>query len=322
MQNNITKKIIAFLILVSLMVCICGCSSEEVTVPGENQIPVYYINNEETKTEAYYVDAIVDSPDAVVQKLLALLAEKDPNARYKAPLAMGFKVIDYTLDEDVLILNMDRDYKKLEFTTEVLVRAAIVKTLCASGAVNAVCFTVAGDPLMDHSGFEVGEMNSGTFISNDGNEINTYEEADIRLYFTSFDGNYLIGVYRNKFYSTSMPLERFIVDELISGPSGHVEGIYPSINPQTSVLNVNTKDGVCYVNLSSDFLIPYGNVPTSVSVLSIVDSLCELPAVDRVQIMVDGVVPETLESSYERNENIVITQEEALSIMGLSDDSK
>ncbi len=319
MRNDILKKIISILTLMSLLACMCGCSSAEDNVPGEDRIPVYYINNEETKTEAYYVDAIVDSPDAVVQKMLALLSEKDPNARYKAPLAMGFKVLDYTLDDGVLVLNMDYDYRKLEFTTEVLVRAAIVKTLCASGAVNEVYFTLMGEPLLDHSGFEVGEMNSGTFISNDGNEINTYEEADIRLFFTSWDGNYLIGVYRNKFYSTSMPLERFVVDELISGPSGQVEGIYPSINPQTSVLNVNTKDGVCYVNLSSDFLIPYGNVPTSVSVLAIVDSLCALPAVDRVQIMVDGVVPETLESSYEYNDDVVITIEEALEMMGSPD---
>ena len=315
MRNDILKKIISILTLMSLLTCMCGCSAAEDNIPVEDRIPVYYINNEETKTEAYYVDAIVDSPDAVVQKMLALLSEKDPNARYKAPLAMGFKVLDYTLDDGVLVLNMDYDYRKLEFTTEVLVRAAIVKTLCASGAVNGVYFTVMDEPLLDHSGFEVGEMNSGTFISNDGNEINTYEEADIRLFFTSWDGNYLIGVYRNKFYSTSMPLERFVVDELITGPSGQVEGIYPSINPQTSVLNVNTKDGVCYVNLSSDFLIPYGNVPTSVSVLAIVDSLCARPAVDRVQIMVDGVVPETLESSYEYNDDVVITIEEALEMM-------
>ncbi len=294
----------------------CGCSSGAENVPGDDQIPVYYINNAETKTECYYIDAINDSPEAVIQKLLVLLGEKDPGARYKSPLAMGFKIVDYSLENDVLTINMDYDYKKLEFTTEVLVRAAIVRTLCGSGAVSGVYFTVMGEPLTDHSGFVIGEMNSGTFISNDGNEINTYEEADIRLYFASADGNNLISVYRNKFYSTSMPKERFIVDELIAGPSGIVEGLYPSVNPQTSVLNINTKDGVCYVNLSSDFLIPYGNVPTSVSVLAIVDSLCDLPAVDRVQIMVDGVVPETLESSYEKDERLVITLGQALAMTG------
>ncbi len=297
--------------LLALITLMYGCGSDAAVNPSEDKIPVYYINYAETRTEVTYIDAIKDSPEAVIQRLLIVLAENDPGARYKAPLSMGFKIRDYSLEDGILTLNMDSDYKKLEFTTEVLVRAAIVRTLCGSGAVDGVFFTVEGKPLTDHSGFEVGQMNSSTFISNDGNEINTYEEADIRLFFASADGGNLISVYRNKFYSTSMPLERFIVDELIAGPSGQVEGIFPSINPQTSVQNINTKDGVCYVNLSSDFLIPYGNVPTSVSVIAIVDSLCDLPSVDRVQIMVDGVVPETLESSYEYDDRLVITLEEA-----------
>ena len=297
--------------LLALITLMCGCGSDAAVNPSEDKIPVYYINYAETRTEVTYIDAIKDSPEAVIQRLLIVLAENEPGARYKAPLSMGFKIRDYSFENGILTLNMDSDYKKLEFTTEVLVRAAIVRTLCGSGAVDGVFFTVEGEPLTDHSGFEVGQMNSSTFISNDGNEINTYEEADIRLFFASADGGNLISVYRNKFYSTSMPLERFIVDELIAGPSGQVEGIFPSINPQTSVQNINTKDGVCYVNLSSDFLIPYGNVPTSVSVIAIVDSLCDLPSVDRVQIMVDGVVPETLESSYEYDDRLVITLEEA-----------
>lgn len=297
--------------LLALINLMCGCGSDAAVNPSEDKIPVYYINYAETRTEVTYIDAIKDSPEAVIQRLLIVLAENEPGARYKAPLSMGFKIRDYSFENGILTLNMDSDYKKLEFTTEVLVRAAIVRTLCGSGAVDGVFFTVEGEPLTDHSGFEVGQMNSSTFISNDGNEINTYEEADIRLFFASANGGNLISVYRNKFYSTSMPLERFIVDELIAGPSGQVEGIFPSINPQTSVQNINTKDGVCYVNLSSDFLIPYGNVPTSVSVIAIVDSLCDLPSVDRVQIMVDGVVPETLESSYEYDDRLVITLEEA-----------
>ena len=54
-------------------------------------------------------------------------------------------------------------------------------------------------------------------------------------------------------------------------------------------------------------------MPTSVSVYAITNSLCDLTNVDKVQILVDGVVPDVLESSYGLNEDIVITLEEALS---------
>ncbi|MBR7089751.1 MAG: GerMN domain-containing protein [Lachnospiraceae bacterium] len=314
MRNDLKKKLTAFLTAV-MMIVMAGCSAQAQQDEGANGITVYYINNDETKTESYPYTLKSSDARGVVEELLEKLSEKSANAQYKAPLAMGFELRDYTFDDGKVVLNMSADYKKLVFTTEVLVRAAIVKTLCGSGYVKEVYFTVEGEPLMDHSGFEVGRMDAGTFISNDGNEINTYEEADVMLYFASVDGNTLIGVYRNKFYSTSMPLERFVVDELIIGPSGQVEGLYRSVNPQTSVLSVNSKDGVCYVNLSADFLIPYENVPTSISVYSIVNSLCELPNIDKVQILVDGVVPEILESSYEKNTEMVITLEEAQALV-------
>ena len=44
-------------------------------------------------------------------------------------------------------------------------------------------------------------------------------------------------------------------------------------------------------------------------VYAITDSLCDLPNIDRVQILVDGVVPDILESSYELKTDIVITIE-------------
>ena len=299
---------------VFFLLALSGCASGGTDQDTEGLTPVYYINNEETRTEAYYVSKEAGDADEEINALLTALAQKDPKARYKAPLAMGFEIQKINLYEGVLTLDMSLEYKRLVFTTEVLVRAAIVKTLCNSEYVDSVYFTVDGKPLKDHSGFEVGAMDAGTFISNDGNEINTYEEADVMLYFASADGNSLISVYRNKFYSTSMPLERFVVDELITGPSAGVEGLYPSVNPSVSVLSISTKDGVCYVNLSTDFLIPYGNVPTNVSVYAITDSLCNLPNVDKVQILVDGVVPEILESSYEAKTDMVITLDEALQV--------
>lgn len=60
---------------------------------------------------------------------------------------------------------------------------------------------------------------------NDGNEINTYELVKVKLYFAT-DGDKLIAAYREKHYSTNTPLERFVVEELIAGPSGQIEGLY------------------------------------------------------------------------------------------------
>ena len=101
-----------------------------------------------------------------------------------------------------------------------------------------------------------------------------------------------------------------MVEELIAGPSGQIEGLYPSINPNTKIVNVMTKDGVCYVNLDENFLNVVNNVSTDVSVYSIVNSLAELSNINKVQILINGEVPSALSSAaYERNLDIVTTLE-------------
>ena len=124
-------------------------------------------------------------------------------------------------------------------------------------------------------------------------------------------GDKLIASYREKHYSTNTPLERFVVEELIAGPSGQIEGLYPVINPETKIVNILTKDGICYVNLDSNFLTVINNVSTEVAVYSIVNSLVELDNINKVQILVNGEVPPTFSNStFERNLDYVTTLEQ------------
>lgn len=153
-------------------------------------------------------------------------------------------------------------------------------------------------------------MSADQFIDNDGNEINTYELAKIKLYFADESGTSLIAANREKHYSTNTPMERFVVEELIAGPTGQVEGLYPSINPSTKIVNVMTKDGICYVNLDESFLTVVNNVSTDLSIYAIVNSLVELSNINRVQILINGEVPASFSAaSYERNLDIVTVLE-------------
>ena len=51
---------------------------------------------------------------------------------------------------------------------------------------------------------------------------------------------------------------------------------------------VMTKYGVCYVNLSKAFLQKQGNLRDEVVLYSFVNSLTELPNVNKVQFMIDS----------------------------------
>lgn len=295
------------LFLCLLALAACGQQEDE----NLERYPVYYVSNSETKVEMHeHVMQSVSEEDQL-EELIGCLSTGPDKLEYKAPLAMGFQVLGITLEDGKVLLDVDAAYKNLPATTEVLVRAAIVRTLTQLPDINYVGITVEGTQLSDNVGELVGWMSADQFIDNDGNEINTFELVRVKLYFANEDGDKLIAAYREKHYSTNTPLERFIVEELIAGPSGQVEGIYPTINQETKIVNVITKDGICYVNLDSSFLTVVNNVSTDVAVYSIVNSLVELSNINKVQILINGEVPSTFSTSvFERNLDYVTTLEQ------------
>jgi germination protein M len=303
------KNCIAFLPVLLITLFFTGCSPRN-EIP-ENAVTVYYLTNDMTGLELRYREVAHQDAEARLASLLTYLSETPERLEYKAPLNMGFTLKSHAMDNGFLTLDFTVEYKSLQPAEEVLVRAAIVRTLLQENSVRKVLFKVEGEPLTDALGSEVGWMDSATFISNDGNEINTYEEVKVRLYFTNETGSGLIGADREKFYLTSIPLERFVVEEVIKGPSGQVPGLYPTVNAATGILSVSTRDGICYVNLDNNFLTTPENVSTEIAIYSIVNSLTELSGVDKVQILVDGKILENFPStSYEKREDLVTTLEQ------------
>ena len=55
-----------------------------------------------------------------------------------------------------------------------------------------------------------------------------------------------------------------------------------------NLLSVTTKDGICYVNFDSTFLISAYDVLPEITIYSIVDSLVEGAGVRQVQITING----------------------------------
>lgn len=302
------KKILRILPFVAVVLFLAACSGKE--EEGENVYQVYYVSNSETKVEMHSHVMEAEDPEEQLKELINCLSTEPEKLEYKAPFAMGFQVLGTTLEGTNLQIDVNAAYKELPPVTEVLVRAAVVRTLTQLPEVSLVMITVEGSQLLDRKENTVGWMNAEQFIDNDGNEINTYEEARVRLYFADESGTKLIAADREKHYSTNTPLERFVVEELIAGPSGRIEGLFPSVNSGTKIVSVMTKDGICYVNLDETFLAVVNNVSTDVSVYAIVNSLVELSSVNKVQILINGEVPSSFgTSALERNLDIVTTLE-------------
>ena len=204
-----------------------------------------------------------------------------------------------------LLLDFESSYAKLSADTEVLTRAAIVKTFTQIKGINYVSFQVDGKDLEDALGKLVGAMYADSFIYNEGAQINSFEEIKLNLFFANEEGDALVKTEKTIMYNTNVAMERVILEQLIAGSKG-TKG-YATINPDTKVISVVVKDSVCYVNLSNTFLTQVYSVTPEVVIYSIVNSLCEVSQIQKVQISIDGDTSVIyrdkmqLNATYERN---------------------
>lgn len=310
------KKGICIIFISVLLAGLTGCRGTD-DVDESRIFQVNYINNEETKviTQEYIMQADLTDAGAQIDELLLALAATPDKLEYKPPLTQGIEVLAYELKDGNLILDMSDKYTGLSVPLEVLTRATLVRTLTQIEGVNYVGMTVQGQPLMDSLGSPLGMMNAETFVDNEGSQINSMEQARIKLYFTDETGTKLVAVNRTLVYNTNISMEKLVMDQLIAGPTEMAKGVYPTLNPDTKALGVTINDGTCYVNLSEAFLTQLSNVTAEVVIYSIANSMAELSNVNKVQISVNGetdiLYRETisLNTAFERDLDLVVNPE-------------
>lgn len=278
------KKVFSLLFFLLLLFA-TGCGSKETSVEGKECYSIYYLNREETKISefAYYTDT--KQPIKVLGELLQVLAQNPQNVGYHQTIS-NFLITAYSINDNVVQISVDENYKDLSPTTEILTRAAIVRTLTQIDGISYVSMKMGEGELTDHTGAVIKAMKADQFVDNAGNEINTYENVELTLYFAAENGKHLRKAVRSVEYNSNIPLEKVVIENLIGGPIG--EGVYPTINPHTKIISVTVKDKICYVNLSEEFLNQQYFILPELTIYSLVNSLIELNGVNKVQIAIDG----------------------------------
>lgn len=270
-----------------IMLFLAGaCAQKQDEQPGY-AYKVYYINSDETAIFSSEYRTQEEDQEALLKELLEQLGTVPEKLEYKAPVSGAVKLRSYTINKDQLVLDFEESYRSQSATTEVLTRAAIVRTLTQIRGIQYISFQINSEPLTDALGSLVGVMNADLFIDNEGNEINTYERVKLTLYLANEEGNKLTTVTRSVVYNSNIPMERLILEQLIAGPL-EGEKAYPTMNQNTKIVSVNVKDGTCYVNLDNTFLTQTYPVSSEVTIYSITNSLAELPGINKVQISING----------------------------------
>lgn len=221
-------------------------------------------------------------------------------------------------EEGSLSIYFNSSYGNYTGVPEILRRAAIVKTLCQVPGVEDVQFYVAGQPLTTSNMEAVGIMTASQFIDNTGGETSYKQNATLNMYFSDYKGTALVEVPVEITYDATIPLEQLAIEQLMKGPYS-IEGInkksvLPTIPAGTRLNNVTIKENTCYVDFSSDFLNKRKSVTSDVAIYSVVNTLVELPAINKVQFSIDG--GQVLEYSdsvgfgepFERNLDLVVSR--------------
>ncbi|WP_051273296.1 GerMN domain-containing protein [Desulfotruncus alcoholivorax] len=113
----------------------------------------------------------------------------------------------------------------------------------------------------------------------------TADTTEVILYFTDGNGK-LVPERRN---IRKVPgIARETINELCRGPQ--INGLMPTIPPNTRLLDINIKDGLCTINLSGELITSHsgGSTAENMTVYSLVNTLSQFQSIEAVQIMVDG----------------------------------
>ncbi len=271
-----------YLAVLAITLLITGCGGPKTDKSG---IRIYYLNRTDHALSEQKYKPKADDREPIIEELIARLCIQPKETALRAPVT-DFRLISSETRGSVVTLNFSEEYYDMDAVEEVLTRTAIVNTMCSFSEIEGVFFTVDGETFHDADGAEPGIMRPDQFIYNSYTEMRNYERVRLHLYFADETGDRLVDAYRTVVYNSNMPLERIVLEQVIRGPNGNFA--FPTVNPDTKVINVTVRDRICYANLSKEFLSVSGDVSAQTALYSIVNSLCELPAIDAVQFSVDG----------------------------------
>ncbi len=308
------SRLLSAVMILLAVLAFAGCGEKNTAGADDTgAMKLYYLDEELSSLCAEpYVPSDGQSaddmgPEQTAADMLAQLAGAPTDGKGIPPV-QNFCAEELRLQDGALTVTLSADYEALAGTREILVRAAMVRTLCQIQDVDSVTFLCGDHALQDADGNPLGAETADMFIFNSDREIGNYEKVRLHLYFASGSGDQLVDTWRNVVYNSNVSLERVVVEQVLKGPNSDV--VFPTLNPSARILSVTTRDGVCYVNFDQAFLTEPYDVTSQVAVYSLVNSLTELSSVQSVQITIDGKADRSfmemsLSSAFERNLSMV-----------------
>ena len=213
--------------------------------------------------------------------LMTLLAGPENDGLY-APFPRGVEVRSVTVDEGgAARVDLSEQYGGLAGFDLTVADYCITLTLCQLPQVETVRIFVDGEiiPYRNRQRLQPGDV----LLSDISQEPEVFLAV---LYFPNSSGGLSVEYRRTERSGDSAAAT--VLTELLRGPAYGKDRL--PMPPDIQVYSLRTANGVCYVNLSWEFM---GNAPleedrAALTLYALVNSLCALSEVSQVQLLVEG----------------------------------
>lgn len=298
-QRSLFRKIIllviAFLILIPCSVLLYDIT----TAAGEQRVDFYYMMNDGSMRPVEKRLHQSEREDTLMTVLQMLKEGAGADSMQKTiPDAVSF--LSVKLEGDTAVVDFSAEYAQLDALEAAICRSSVVWTLTSLDFVENICFTMEGETLLDANGEAYDSCNRDTVWIDSEISAETTGYAILTLYFANADGTELVTEERVVEANANQTREKTILEQLIAGPAE--KGNVGTIPVGTKLRDVTTTDdGICYVNLSEDFVLKHtgGEKEELLTIYSIVNSLCRLDYVDRVQFLIEGKKLDTFKDNLQ-----------------------
>ncbi|MGL4361924.1 MAG: GerMN domain-containing protein [Cellulosilyticaceae bacterium] len=307
------KRYLAVICLCLLSMILTGCNAFFENMANKDIIKVYFYNTSSGLVEAEKIK-ITHEPDAPSEKKMLAVLEalyKKPQNGNQVSKNLELHIKDASLKERVAYIVFDEEYNSLSAEVQMTNRVSIVYSLTELDFIDAVEFYIGDKPLTTSYGKKVGQVSREDMLISALNTNPATITQTIVLYFPKENEEKLYKEERTINVNGNAPLEEYVIAELVKGPT--TKGLLPTIPPDTRIDEIRSQELVCQVDLSYNFKAAQvtGSMQEELIIYSIVNSLTELPDIQKVMFLMDGKKQTEFSTMFdigglfERNENII-----------------
>ena len=279
------KRLLFLSVLLLLALCACAPAEEET---GEYQ--VYFISDpagQEVRAGGSALESEGRSlPEGAdpAEGLMECLLSGPLSGALRSPIPEGVRQLSApTIEDGVCRVDLSEGYGSLSGVELTMADYCIALTLCQLPGVDAVTIDVEGEPI---------PYRARQVLRPEDAALTGGEDAPIRLdaslYYLNADGSALVPEQREVAVTENGGQAAALLAAFLEGP--REEGLRLPLAEGTVLLSVWTEGEVCYVNFSAPFRDEPPESPREARLLlyAIVDTMCQLPGVGSVHLLVEG----------------------------------